>query len=105
MGHSKAAGNVVLAGAMFAAGIGVAAPTAQGQEPPTSAQSDQTPGPQAQWLGVPRHELLKKFGRPSQIIEYPDTGGQLLIYSHPGQPHYVFETGPDGKVIRAAKTK
>jgi hypothetical protein len=64
-----------------------------------------TPTPRTQWIGMPRRELFKKLGQPSQIFEYPDTGGQRLIYSHPGQPHYVFETGPDNKVISATETK
>ena len=99
----RPAGHTVLA--VFAvAAIGVAAPAriAGAQEQPTATPAEPESGAQTQWLGVTRAELFEKLGKPSQIIEYPDTGGQLLKYSDRGQKHYVFETGPDGRVIRAA---
>ena len=99
--------SAIIAGGLLAGGIGGVAlgPSAQAQEQVAPARTEGTPGTPVQWLGMSRRELFRQLGQPSQIIEYPDTGGQLLIYSHAGQDHYVFETGPDAKIIRAARTK
>ncbi len=63
------------------------------------------PGTHSKWVGMTRAELFKKLGKPSQIVEYPDTGGQLLVYHLPDGRHYVFETGANGRVARAAQLR
>ncbi len=86
--------------------LAVAPPPAGAGGPPSPAQAaGQTQAPKGGWIGMPRGELFKKLGRPSQIVEFPDTGGQMIIYAHPGKRHYVFEIGPTDKVGKAAEVK
>jgi len=34
-----------------------------------------------------------------------DTGGTLYIFAHHGEQHWVFETNPGGKIVKAAKVE
>lgn len=49
-------------------------------------------------------ELTTKLGPPTSVQPLLETAGQLIIYARPGEPHYVFETGPNGKIVSAATT-
>jgi hypothetical protein len=55
----------------------------------------------AAWMGKPSSEVEAKFGRPTKIEKLKDTGGTRYSYRSPGQPHYVFEFSPSGKVTAA----
>ncbi len=59
----------------------------------------------SEWIGKRRHEVLDKLGEPTSATPLIETGGELLIYAKSGQPHYAFETGPDGRVVKAAELK
>jgi len=54
------------------------------------------------WMGKRTEDVEKQFGRPTQMETLEDTGGQRYYYSADGQPHYVFEFTPNGKVSAAA---
>ena len=56
----------------------------------------------AAWMGKTFDDVEQRFGRPSQSESLEDTGGRRYYYREPGQPHYVFEFGPRGKVTAAA---
>jgi hypothetical protein len=55
------------------------------------------------WKGRNISEVHKKFGDPTQMTAIQDTGGTMYIYAHHGQQHWVFETDPGGKIVKAAK--
>ncbi len=59
----------------------------------------------SEWIGKPRHEVVDKLGQPTSATPLIETGGELLIYAKAGQPHYAFETGPDGRVVKATELK
>jgi hypothetical protein len=44
------------------------------------------------------------MGQPKEAVPMTDTGGEMLYYSYEGH-HYVFETGPDGKISSAVQTR
>ena len=81
---------------------------------PSQLQSDRTaeaPAPlspsekndfKAAWMGKTSEDVEKRFGRPSQSESLEDTGGRRYYYRAPGQPHYVFEFSPSGRVTAAA---
>jgi hypothetical protein len=55
------------------------------------------------WKGRNISEVHKKYGDPTQMTALIQTGGTMYIYAHSGQPHWVFETDPGGKIVKAAK--
>ena len=55
------------------------------------------------WKGRNISEVQKKLGNPTQMTPLVETGGTLYIYAHRGEPHWAFETGPGGKIIKAAR--
>jgi hypothetical protein len=57
------------------------------------------------WKGKNISEASKKFGDPTQMTPLTDTGGTLYIFAHRGEQHWVFETDPGGKIIKAAKVE
>jgi hypothetical protein len=59
----------------------------------------------SEWIGKRRHEVVDKLGQPTSATPLIETGGELLIYAKAGQPHYAFETGPDGTVVKATELK
>lgn len=59
----------------------------------------------SKWIGKSTAEVKAKLGKPSSTQFLQETTGWLLIYSRPGEPQYVFETGPDGKVRKVTITK
>jgi len=85
-------------------GCGIVAPWSMEPPPPASALTQAHSDPQ-QWIGKRLPDLTAKLGEPSSIEPLQETTGDLVIYSHPGFPHYVFETGPDGKVEKAVQVK
>jgi hypothetical protein len=56
-------------------------------------------------MGKYRGEVVKRLGEPTEAIPLIETGGELLIYAHPGQTHYVFETAPGGIIDKAVVVK
>ncbi len=98
----------VAAAAAFAVAVGLAvcvAPTSsRAQSPEATPSATETPGV-SQWIGKTSGEVRAKLGPPTTAEYLQETGGYLLIYAHPGEPHYVFETGPDGRVKRATVTR
>jgi hypothetical protein len=74
--------------------------------PSTSAAANAAPAPApaAQWIGKTVPELTAKLGQPTSSQPLLQTTGQLIMYAHPGQPHYVFETGANGKIVSAVAT-
>lgn len=57
------------------------------------------------WKGKNIAEATKKFGDPTQMTPLSDTGGTLYIFAHHGEQHWVFETDPGGKIVKAAKVE
>jgi hypothetical protein len=59
----------------------------------------------SEWIGKRRHEVVDALGPPTSATPLIETGGELLIYSKSGRPHYAFETGPDGRVVKSTELK
>jgi hypothetical protein len=57
------------------------------------------------WKGKNIAQATKKFGDPTQMTPLSDTGGTLYIFAHHGEQHWVFETDPGGKIVKAAKVE
>ncbi len=57
-----------------------------------------------EWIGKSLSELTTKLGQPTSVQPLLETTGQLIVYAQPGQPHYVFETGANGKIVSAVAT-
>ena len=57
------------------------------------------------WKGKNIADATKKFGDPTQMTPLSDTGGTLYIFAHKGEQHWVFETDPGGKIVKAAKVE
>ena len=57
------------------------------------------------WKGKNIAQATKKFGDPTQMTPLTDTGGTLYIFAHRGEQHWVFETNPGGKIVKAAKVE
>lgn len=55
-----------------------------------------------EWIGKTLPELTTNLGQPTSVQPLLETTGQLIIYGRPGQSHYVFETGPNGKIVSAS---
>ncbi len=66
--------------------------------------SSQQPTSANEWIGKTLPELTAKLGRPTSVQPLLETTGQLIFYARPGQPHYVFEAGPNGKIVSATAT-
>ncbi len=83
---------------MFATTMGC---SAMQSVPETSAEQAEA----SEWIGKNRAEIVKKLGAPTAAIPLIETGGELIIYAHRGQTHYVFETAPGGVIDKAAVVK
>jgi hypothetical protein len=59
----------------------------------------------SEWIGKRRRDLIAALGPPTSATPLIETGGEVIIYAKSGQPHYAFETGPDGKVLKATEMK
>jgi hypothetical protein len=60
----------------------------------------------AYWIGKNVSEAEKEFGRPTFSEQLIETGGKLVIYAGEKNPiHFVFETEPGGKIVKAARVK
>ncbi len=57
------------------------------------------------WKGKNISDATKKLGEPTQMTPLSDTGGTLYIFAHHGEQHWVFETDPGGKIVKAAKVE
>lgn len=57
-----------------------------------------------EWIGKRLKDVTSALGTPTTVQYMQETGGQLIIYAHPGQKHYVFETGPSGEIVSATET-
>jgi hypothetical protein len=66
--------------------------------PETPAEKAQA----SQWIGKRRSEVVRKLGEPTEAVPLVETGGEMLIYAHRGQTHYVFESAPGGVIDKAA---
>lgn len=59
------------------------------------------PVPASYFIGKYRSDVVKRLGEPTDAVPLIETGGELLIYAHPGQTHYVFESAPGGIIDKA----
>ena len=82
-------------------GCSVVTPWSMEPPPPHSAYAEAQEGPQ-KWIGKRLPDLINALGQPTSIEPLQETTGDLVIYSRPGFPHYVFETGPNGRIVTAA---
>jgi hypothetical protein len=101
----SAAGRYLAIAAIFAAALGLAVSIAplDGRAQTSGATPSGTEAPNtSQFIGKTAGEIRAKLGPPTTTEFLQETGGYLIIYARPGLPHYVFETGPDLKVKRAA---
>jgi hypothetical protein len=57
------------------------------------------------WKGKNIAQATKKFGDPTQATPLQETGGNLYIFAHRGEQHWVFETNPMGIIVKAAKVE
>jgi hypothetical protein len=57
------------------------------------------------WKGKNIAEATKKFGDPTQATPLQETGGNLYIFAHQGEQHWVFETNNIGVIVKAAKVE
>ncbi len=89
---------VLAAVVMAASAVGC---TALQSAPETPAQQAEA----SEWIGKNRAEVVQRLGEPSQAVPLIETGGEMLIYAHRGQTHYVFETAPGGVIDKAAVVK
>ncbi|GEM_PF-6250828 len=56
------------------------------------------------WIGRNISEAEKEFGTPTFSEQLVETGGLLVIYARrKDSVHFVFETDPGGKIIKAAR--
>ncbi len=100
----RAAGHLAAALAVSAALAVCTTPTnTRAQSPHPTPTKTGAPSP-SEFIGKTAKEISARLGPPTTAEYLQETGGYLLIYAHPGEPHYVFETGPDGRVKRAAVT-
>jgi len=53
------------------------------------------------FMGMKMKDVIAKLGQPTSVEPLQETTGNLLIYAHEGEPHYVFETGSRGDVVSA----
>lgn len=66
-----------------------------------------TPPPQSgviapsAFMGMKMKDVIAKLGQPTSVQPLQETTGNLMIYAHAGEPHYVFETGSRGDVVSA----
>ena len=71
-------------------------------EPQPSQQTEQHVA--HEWIGKRLKDVTSALGPPTTVQYMQETGGQLIIYAHPGQKRYVFETGPSGEIVSATET-
>jgi|SRR5271170_5692395 len=57
------------------------------------------------WKGKNIAQATKKFGDPTQATPLQETGGNLYIFAHRGEQHWVFETNAMGVIVKAAKVE
>jgi hypothetical protein len=55
------------------------------------------------WKGKYINEAVKKLGQPTQTTPLIGSGGNMYIFAQPNRTHWVFETEPGGKIVKAAK--
>ncbi len=58
------------------------------------------------WIGKNISEAEKEFGTPTFSEQLLETGGMLVIYASKKDPvHFVFETDPGGRIVKAARVE
>jgi hypothetical protein len=57
------------------------------------------------WKGQYISEATKQLGEPTQMTPLMESGKTLYIFANPNEPHWVFETEPNGKIVKATKVK
>ncbi len=58
------------------------------------------------WIGKNIGQAEKEFGTPTFSEQLIETGGMLVIYASGKNPvHFVFETDPGGRIIKAARVE
>jgi hypothetical protein len=68
------------------------------------AASEKAKNP-SQWIGKTLSDVETDLGQPTSTMQLAQTSGYMIIYARPGEPHYVFETGPNGKIVSAHVTQ
>jgi hypothetical protein len=102
---AKMIASVLLLASAIVLGISAAPRPSYAQSPKATPGASAKAQDVSKWIGKSTKELKARLGEPSSTQYLQETGGWLLIYSHPGEPHYVFETGPDGRIRRATATR
>ena len=54
------------------------------------------------WKGRNITQAVKKLGEPTLSQPLAETGGSMYIFAHHGETHWVFETDPGGKIVKAS---
>jgi hypothetical protein len=57
------------------------------------------------WKGKYISEATKQLGEPTQMTPLMESGKALYIFANPNEPHWVFETEPNGKIVKATKVE
>jgi len=97
LGLGRATLGVILGASL--AGCGTLVPwTPLGQ--PTAPPQGGVIAPSA-FIGMKMKDVIAKLGQPTSVQPLQETTGNLMIYAHEGEPHYVFETGSRGDVVSA----
>lgn len=90
-------GGVILGASL--AGCSTFAPwTPLGQPTPPTQSAVVSP---SAFMGMKMKDVIAKLGQPTSVQPLQETTGNLMIYAHEGEPHYVFETGSRGDVVSA----
>jgi hypothetical protein len=65
---------------------------------PTASASPKSAG---KYVGKTLSDLKQDFGQPTSVLPLAQTAGYMIVYVRPGGTRYVFETGPNGKIVSA----
>ena len=57
------------------------------------------------WLGKNIGQAVKVLGQPTQMVPIVETGGAMYIYAKKNERHMVFETHPDGVIVKAVNVE
>jgi hypothetical protein len=55
------------------------------------------------WKGRNISQAVAKFGEPTLSQPLAETGGSMYIFARRGETHWVFETDPGGKIVKASQ--
>jgi hypothetical protein len=98
---------VLMLAALLGANMLYPAGLAQGQPAPGEEQlTRRAHTTRRYWIGKNIREAEKEFGKPTFSEQLLETGGMLVIYASKKHPvHFVFETAPGGRIIKAARVE